>query len=111
MINISGFQLKGCCYFVLLQVQQEILQKRREEKKATLEAVKKYRGRGGRGERPSFLGRGAEEEPVATEGPSVEKGGKKRIVAKSMKRIVKVAKQLLLFLTACFGIQPRWYFY
>lgn len=84
------------CYF---QVQHEILQKRRQEKKETLEAVKKLkRGRGGR---PSFLGRSAdtaEEEdhfPVTAENftPSGVKGSEKRgqmQPQKSKKRVVKV---------------------
>ena len=40
-------------------MQQEILQKRREEKRAALDAVKKFRK--GKGEKPSFLKRGDDE--------------------------------------------------
>lgn len=41
------------------QVQQEVLQKRKEEKKAAVEAVKKFRK--GKGDKPSFLRRGGDE--------------------------------------------------
>lgn len=40
-------------------MQQEILQKRREEKRAALDAVKKFRK--GKGEKPLFLKRGDDE--------------------------------------------------
>ena len=57
------------------------MQKRREEKKATLEAVKKFKK--GRGEKPSFLDRATEKDqfPVANNGEFHTKkfgfGGKK----------------------------------
>lgn len=82
-----------------LKVQQEILQKRREEKKATLEAVKKFKR--GRGEKPSFLrgaageeeGEGESFQVAAESGQSVTgqgAGRKRRPLEKSKRRVMKV---------------------
>ena len=76
------------------QVQQEILQKRKEEKKAAVDAVKKFRK--GKGEKPSFLRREDDMEdeafPVIAE---VEKasGSQKKTGPreKSKKRQMKVS--------------------
>ena len=64
--NNSGAEIK---LDQLIQVQHEILQKRRQEKKETLEAVKKFKRR--RGERPSFLGGGTSAEEEADHFPKI----------------------------------------
>jgi hypothetical protein len=92
-------------------VQQEILQKRREEKRAALDAVKKFRK--GKGEKPSFLKRGGDEMeeeesfPVSiAEGERGEgsgggggKGGRKKRGPreKSKKRQQKVQMDTIMF--------------
>ena len=76
------------------KVQQEILQKRREEKKVALESVKRFRK--GKGERPSFLSRDEDEDdgfPVeAQEQPPREGGPSRRPEKRAMskKRMAKV---------------------
>lgn len=82
-------------YYILLgQVQQEILQKRKEEKRAAVDAVKKFRK--GKGEKPSFLRRDDDMEdeafPVIAEAEKVggaqKKGGPRE---RSKKRQQKVS--------------------
>ena len=80
-----GYYNRHFSFSLLLQVQQEILQKRKEEKKAAVEAVKKFRK--GKGEKPLFLRRGEDDMddafPVVAEsakeaGGGDGKGGQKR---------------------------------
>lgn len=72
-----------------VQVQQGILQKRREDKKASLDAIKRFRK--GKGEKPSFLaGKNDEDDfPVAAHQEARGKKGEAR--DKSKKRQMRVS--------------------
>ncbi len=87
-----------------MQVQHEVLQKRRLEKKTAMEAVKKFKK--GKGERPSFLGGAGEEDsfPVTTESlkkSAQQSGGKKGVIDISKKKSIKV----VCFISAKLGVR------
>jgi len=89
------------------KVQQEILEKRRGEKKAALEAVKKFRK--GKGEKPAFLKRDddddfpvlAEKETSTQAKPIAKKRFEKPVRGQSKKRQMKNKK-------FGFGGKKRW---
>ena len=85
---------------VFVQVQQNVLQKRREDKKASLEAIKRFRK--GKGEKPSFLAANNDEDdfPVAAHQEAKEdKKGQK--YEKSKKRQIRVSCDRLIFKVYC----------
>ena len=92
-------------YTLLCQVQQEILQKRKEEKRAAVDAVKKFRK--GKGEKPSFLRRDDDMEdeafPVIAEtekvGGAQKKGGPRERSKKRQQKVSFLNSSFVLLLS------------
>ncbi len=81
----------------LLQVQHEVLQKRREEKKASLDSIKRFKK--GKGEKPSFLANKDDEDDFPVAAHRENRGDRKSgDWEKSKKRQMRVSYNNIFFL-------------